>query len=75
MQFHEKEDVLSHDSPTKVFLRSQAVTLFLDIQKNSIWGKFTTMEAIDLGHGNPVSAAAQRFLHLLQHNADPDTTI
>ena len=33
------------------------------------------MEATNLEHGNPVSAAARRLLHLHQHNVDTDTTI
>ena len=64
MQFHDKEGVIPHDAPTKVFLQAQTVTLFLDTQKNSVRGKYTTMEATNLKHGNTVSAAAWRFLHL-----------
>ena len=33
------------------------------------------METTDLEHGNPVSSVARRFLHIRQHNAEPDTTI
>ena len=33
------------------------------------------MEATDLAHGDPVSAADWRFLHLFSHQADSDTTI
>ena len=75
MQFHDKEGVIPHDAPTKVFLQAQTVTLFLDTQKNSVWGESTTMETTDLNHGNPVSAAARRFLHLRSYQADPDTNI
>ena len=59
----------------KVFLQAYAVALFLDTQKNSVWVESTTMEATNLEHGNPVSAAAWHFLYLRQHNAGPDTTI
>ena len=64
INFHEKEGVIPHNNPTKVFLQSRAVTLFLYTQKNSVRGESTTMEATDLGHGNPVSATAWRLLHL-----------
>ena len=57
MQFHEKEGVIPHNAPTKVFLQSRVVTLFLDTQKNIVRGKSTTMEATDLKHRNPISAA------------------
>ena len=75
MQFHEKEGVIPHDAPTKVIIQARAVTLFLDTQKNSVRGDSTTMEVTDLKQGNPVSAAAQRFLHLRQHNPYLDTTV
>ena len=75
MQFHELEGVIPNDAPAKVFLQYRAVTLLLDTQKNSVWGEYTTVEATNLEHRNPVSAAAQRFLHLHQHKVDPDTTI
>ena len=43
MQFHEKEGVIPHDAPAKVFLQSRAVTLFLDTQKKNVRGESTTM--------------------------------
>ena len=33
------------------------------------------MEATNLAQGDPVSAAARRFLHLFLHQSDPETTI
>ena len=33
------------------------------------------MEATRLPHGDPVTAAARRYLHLRLHNAPPDTPI
>ena len=77
MHYYEKEGAIPHDAPAKVFLQARVVTLFLDTRKNSIQSKSTTMEATDLEQGNPVSAAAAAwsFLHLRQHNAEPDTTI
>ena len=59
MQFHEKEGVIPYKYPTKVFLQARTVTIFLDTQKNNIMYESTTMEATDLDHGNPVSAAAR----------------
>ena len=54
MQFHEKEGFIPHDAPAKVFLQVRAVTLFLDMQKNSARSESTTMEATDPKHRNPV---------------------
>ena len=75
MQFHDKDRVISQDAPTKVFLQARAVTLFLYTQKNSVRSDSTTMKVTNLKHSSPGSAAAQHFLHLRQHNLDPDTTI
>ena len=75
MQFHEKEGVTPHDSPAKVFLQAWAIKLFLDTQKNSIRSKSTNMGETDSKHRNLVSAAARSFLHIHQHNAEPEATI
>ena len=56
MQFQEKEGVIPHDALGKVFIQARAVTLFLDTQKNSVRGEFTTIEATDLKNRDPVSA-------------------
>ena len=66
---------IAHDAPSKTFLCARSVTLFLDTQNNSVRGKSTTLEATDLDHVDPVSAAAQRFLHLLSHHSYPDTIV
>ena len=68
IQFHYKEGAIPQDAPTKVFLQDRVFILFLDMQKNSVWGNSTTMEATNLKHRNPVSAAVRRFLHLCQNN-------
>ena len=47
MQFHDKEGAIPHDTPVKVFIQAQAVTLFLDTQNNGARGKSTTMEDAD----------------------------
>ena len=64
MKFHDKEGFIPYNSPAKVFLQSQAVNLFLYMQKNIVKGESATMEATNLKHINLVSAAALRFLHL-----------
>ena len=43
MHFNEKEGVIPHDTPTKVFLQARSVTLFLDTQKNSVRGESATI--------------------------------
>ena len=63
-QFQNTYRVIPHGAPSNTFLYARAITLFLDTQKNSVRDESTTMEATDLAHGDPVSAAARRFLHL-----------
>ena len=75
MQLQDKEGVIPQDAPTEVYLQAQTVNLFLDTQKNSTRGEFTTAEATSLKNGNPVSAAAWHFFYFRQHIADPGTTI
>ena len=67
--------VIPHDSPSNTFLCAWDVTLFLDIHNNSVRGESTTIEATNLTHGDPISSAARRFLHLRVHQADHDATI
>ena len=75
LQFHDDQGVIPFDAPDARFLAALAVTLFLDTQKNSVRGESSTMEATGLPHGDPVVAAAQRFLHLRHHQAPLDTPI
>ena len=75
LKLHNTDRVIPHDAPSETILCARDVTLFLDMQKNSIWGESTTMEATDITHGVPASAAARRFLYLCSHQADPDITI
>ena len=75
MQFHNKEGVIPYSSPNKVFILDQEVILFLDTQKNSFRGETYTMEATDLEHIKPVLATSRIFLHLCQHNTDPENPI
>ena len=75
LQLHDADGVVPHDNPYKTFFHAWDVTLFLDMQKNCVWGESTTMVATDLAQGDPVSDAAWRFLHLCSHQANPDTTI
>jgi hypothetical protein len=75
MQFRDELGILPLSAPSSRFLRAHSITLFLDTQKNSVRGESVTMEANDLPHGNPVAAAARRFLHLRAHHASPTTPI
>ena len=75
MQFHDSRGIIPHDAPDAEFLAAWAVTLFLDTQKNSVRGESSTMEATGLTNGDPVVAAAHRYLHLRRHNAPPETPI
>ena len=75
IQFHNQAGIIPKDDPDKIFLAADAVTLFLDTQKNSVRGESVTMEATRLQHGDPVVAAARRFIHLRNYNAPPDTPI
>ena len=75
MQFNNADRVIPHESPSKNFLYARDLTLFLDTQKNIIRCKSTTMEATDLAHSDPISAAAWHFLRLSSPHAEPDTTI
>ena len=75
MQFHDKNGVIPGDAPDQAFLDAWAVTLFLDTQKNCVRGESTSMEASGLRHGDAVSAAARRFIHLRTNKATPDTPI
>ena len=61
MNFHDEDSIVPQDAPDKHLLRTHAVTLFLDTQKNCVRGESTAMEATDLEHGNTVSAAACHF--------------
>ena len=67
--------VIPHNAPANIFLQDWSVTFFLDTYKNCVRGASTIMEGTNLKHEEPISAVAWRFLHLLQHNSDPDTTI
>ena len=58
IQFHDYDGVIPAQAPAKVFLAATAVTLYLDTQKNCVWGGSCTMEATRLPHGDPVTAAA-----------------
>ena len=73
--FHDADGVIPHYAPSKTFIRARSVNLFPDTQNNSVWGESTTMEATNLAHGGPISAADQHILHLCSHHAKPDTTI
>ena len=75
LQFNYAYRFIPHDSSSNTFLCDGDITLFLDIQKNSVRGESTTMEAINLAHGDTISAVDLRFLHLFSHHAKPDTTI
>ena len=57
LQFNYAYRFIPHDSSSKTFLCAGAITLSLDIQKNSLRYESTTMEATNLGHGDPISAA------------------
>ena len=74
-QFHDADGVTPQNDPSNIFLPDRSVNLFLDMHDNSVQGNSITMESTNIAHGDPVSAAAQRFLHLRSHQADPDTTI
>ena len=75
MQFHNKEGVIPYGPLNQVFILDQEVTLLLDTQKNSFRSESSTKEATNLEHIKPVSATARIFLHLCQHNMDPDNPI
>ena len=75
LQFHNAYGFIPHNAPSKTFLCAWVITLFLDTQNNSVWGESTAMEATNLTHGGPISAADQHILHLCSHHAKPDTTI
>ena len=75
VQFHDGDGVIPRDAPDKTFLDAWAVTLFLDTQKNCVRGESTSMEATGLQHGDAVTAAARRFIHLRANGATPDTPI
>ena len=75
LQFQDMEGVIPHNAPSNTFLCAWSVTLFLDKKKNSVRGDSTTMEATNLAHGDPVSAAARRFFLLCSHHSYIDTTI
>ena len=64
LQFHNADRVIPNNTPSKTLFRAQGVSLFLDTQKDSVWGKSTTMEATNLAHGGTISAAPCYFLHL-----------
>ena len=75
LQFHSHAGVIPRNASDQAFLTATAVTLFLDTQKNCVRGESTTMEATGFVHGDPVPAAARRFIHLRANHADPDTPI
>ena len=74
-QFNDADGVVPHNSSSKTSLCVRAVTLFLDIQNNSVQGDSTTMEDTNLAHGDPISTVARRFPHLCSHHSKPGTTI
>ena len=74
MLFHDDDSVIPAKAPAKVFLAASAVTLYLDTHKNCVRGESFTMEATGMRqHGDPVTAAARRYLHLRLHDAPPNT--
>ena len=75
LQIHDKHSITPHDAPDHIFLSTKAITLSLDTQKNSVRGESSSMEATGVLHGDPVSAAARRYLHLRANHAPPNTPI
>ena len=75
IQFHDAAGILPFDAPAARIRRATAVTLYLDTQKNSTRGESITMEATGIPFGCAVGAAAERFLHLRNNDADLDTPI
>ena len=75
MQLHDINGVIPRDAPDATILAATSVTLFLDTQKNCVRGESTSMESTGLDHGDAVTAAARRFLHLRSHDADLDTPL
>ena len=75
MQFHDQQSSILHNAPDSEFFDTWADTLFVDIQKNSVQGEYSTMEATGVPDGDPVVAAAHMYLHLRSHDACPNTPI
>ena len=74
IQFHDANGVIPPHAAADVFLAALAITLFIDTQYNCVCRKFSTMEAIDLLHGDPVPACACRYLYLWINNAPPQSS-
>ena len=75
LQFHDASGILHFYASALCIRQATEVTLYLDIQKNSIRGESITMEEAGITFGCTVGAAAERLLHLRLHYVELDTPI